>query len=155
MKKIILTSLVSLALVACNTKQEKAPATDWEQALVGEGYNEPVSKVDTLETRYELTMSLDAFGKITEKEHYYAKGNEKVIIDRDGNIFTGTWKISKDSLIKDGKMSIVKERKYAPDEELERAEGEVKGFNLLVSVNADTLRTLDLKGDTVIFVRKR
>ena len=155
MKKIILTSLVSLALVACNTKQEKAPATDWEQVLVGEWYNETVSKSDTLETRYELTMSLDAFGKITEKEHYYAKGNEQVIIDRDGNIFTGTWKISKDSLLKDGKMSIVKERKYAPGEELERVEGEVKGFNLLVSVTDDTLRTLDLKGDTVIFVRKR
>ena len=63
MKKIILTSLVSLALVACNTKQEKAPATEWEQAIVGEWYNETVSKSDTLETRYELTMSLDAFGK--------------------------------------------------------------------------------------------
>lgn len=155
MKKIIITSLVSLALVACNTKQEKAPATNWEQALVGEWYSETVGHTDTLETRYELTMTLDAFGKITEKEHYYAKGNEKIIIDRDGNIFTGTWKISKDSLIKDGKMSIVKEREYAPDEELERVEGNAKGFNLLVSVTADTLRTLDLQGDTVVFVRKR
>jgi uncharacterized lipoprotein NlpE involved in copper resistance len=155
MKKIILTSLVSLALVACNTKQEKAPATDWEQVLVGEWYSETVGHTDTLETRYELTMTLDAFGKITEKEHYYAKGNGEPIIDRDGNIFTGTWKISKDSLIKDGKMSIVKERKYAPGEELERVEGNAKGFNLLVSVTADTLRTLDLQGDTVVFVRKR
>ena len=155
MKKIILTSLVSLALVACNTKQEKAPATDWEQVLVGEWYSETVGHTDTLETRYELTMTLDAFGKITEKEHYYAKGSGEPIIDRDGNIFTGTWKISKDSLIKDGKMSIVKERKYAPGEELERVEGNAKGFNLLVSVNEDTLRTLDLQGDTVVFVRKR
>lgn len=155
MKKIILTSLVSLALVACNTKQEKAPATDWEQVLVGEWYSETVGHTDTLETRYELTMTLDAFGKITEKEHYYAKGSGEPIIDRDGNIFTGTWKISKDSLIKDGKMSIVKEREYAPGEELERVEGNAKGFNLLVSVTADTLRTLDLQGDTVVFVRKR
>lgn len=155
MKKIILTSLVSLALVACNTKQEKAPATDWEQVLVGEWYSETVGHTDTLETRYELTMTLDAFGKITEKEHYYAKGSGEPIIDRDGNIFTGTWKISKDSLIKDGKMSIVKEREYAPGEELERVEGNAKGFNLLVSVNEDTLRTLDLQGDTVVFVRKR
>lgn len=155
MKKIILTSLVSLALVACNTKQEKAPATDWEQVLVGEWYSETVGHTDTLETRYELTMTLDAFGKITEKEHYYAKGSGEPIIDRDGNIFTGTWKISKDSLIKDGKMSIVKERKYAPGEELERVEGNAKGFNLLVSVNEDTLRTLDLQGDTVVFIRKR
>ena len=108
MKKIIITSLVSLALVACNTKQEKAPATDWEQVLVGEWYSETVGHTDTLETRYELTMTLDAFGKIPEKEHYYAKGSGEPIIDRDGNIFTGTWKISKDSLIKDGKMSIVK-----------------------------------------------
>ena len=155
MKKIIITSLVSLALVACNTKQEKAPATNWEQALVGEWYSETVGHTDTLETRYELTMTLDAFGKITEKEHYYAKGSGEPIIDRDGNIFTGTWKISKDSLIKDGKMSIVKEREYAPDEELERVEGNAKGFNLLVSVNEDTLRTLDLQGDTVVFIRKR
>lgn len=155
MKKIILTSLVSLALVACNTKQEKAPATDWEQVLVGEWYSETVGHTDTLETRYELTMTLDAFGKITEKEHYYAKGSGEPIIDRDGNIFTGTWKISKDSLIKDGKMSIVKEREYAPGEELERVEGNAKGLNLLVSVNEDTLRTLDLQGDTVVFVRKR
>lgn len=155
MKKIIITSLVSLALVACNTKQEKAPATDWEQVLVGEWYSETVGHTDTLETRYELTMTLDAFGKITEKEHYYAKGSGEPIIDRDGNIFTGTWKISKDSLIKDGKMSIVKEREYAPGEELERVEGNAKGFNLLVSVTADTLRTLDLQGDTVVFVRKR
>lgn len=155
MKKIIITSLVSLALVACNTKQEKAPATDWEQVLVGEWYSETVGHTDTLETRYELTMTLDAFGKITEKEHYYAKGSGEPIIDRDGNIFTGTWKISKDSLIKDGKMSIVKERKYAPGEELERVEGNAKGFNLLVSVNEDTLRTLDLQGDTVVFIRKR
>ena len=155
MKKIILTSLVSLALVACNTKQEKAPATDWEQILVGEWYSETVGHTDTLETRYELTMTLDAFGKITEKEHYYAKGSGEPIIDRDGNIFTGTWKISKDSLIKDGKMSIVKEREYAPGEELERVEGNAKGFNLLVSVTADTLRTLDLQGDTVVFVKKK
>ena len=136
-------------------RQEKAPATDWEQVLVGEWYSETVGHTDTLETRYELTMTLDAFGKITEKEHYYAKGSGEPIIDRDGNIFTGTWKISKDSLIKDGKMSIVKEREYAPGEELERVEGNAKGFNLLVSVTADTLRTLDLQGDTVVFVRKR
>ncbi len=155
MKKIILTSLVSLALVACNTKQENTSSTNWEQSLVGEWYSETVSKVDTLETRYEITMSLNAFGKITEKEHYYAKDNERVIIDRDGNIFNGTWKISKDSLIKDGTMSVVKEREYAPGEELERKEGKVKGFNLLISINEDTLRTLDLKGDTVVFVRRR
>ena len=155
MKKIIITSLVSLALVACNTKQEKAPATDWEQVLVGEWYSETVGHTDTLETRYELTMTLDAFGKITEKEHYYAKNNERTIIDREGNIFNGTWKISKDSLIKDGTMSVVREREYAPGEELDRLEGKVKGFNQLISINEDTLRTLDLNGDTVVFVRKR
>ena len=152
MRKIILFSLTALAIMACNSNQKSnSQPNPWEQYLVGEWIYETTN--DEAAAHYQITLALKADGHMTETEHYTLKTpDDNATADFDGNIFKGKWKLQNDTLAKDGKMSVMM-GEPKPGEEPERQEREVKGYTKLLNVTADSLISLDMRGDTIIFVR--
>ncbi len=154
MKKIILISLTALAVIACQQKKSGNEQSElWQQNIVGEWFYESVSG-DSVSNRYQIFLQLKASGQVIEREHYILPAQDgKPAVDRDGNIFTGTWKIQNDTLVKKGVMKVISEEGLYSKEEPERKEGEVTGYTKLVNVTKDSIITLDRAGSTVVFVR--
>ena len=154
MKKIILISLVALGIMACEQKKSNDQQTElWVQNIVGEWFYETVSG-DSADNHYQIILQLKADGQVTEREHYILPANgDKPAVDRDGNIFNGTWKIQNDTLVKKGTMHLLSEKNLYSEGDPERKQGEVTGYTKLINVTKDSIISLDRRGDTIIFVR--
>ena len=168
MKKIILFALVALGLTACNQKQRSQESEvgtqetgvgtqeteQWKKDIVGEWHFEAVSDLTPHAMHYQITLDIKDGGQMTETEHYTQNPAEGPAIDTDGNIFDGTWELRGDTLVKDGNMSVLTGEGIKAEGKQERVERDVKGFVKVLNVLPDTLLTLDMSGDTIVFTRK-
>ena len=158
MKKIMLAALVALGITACNQKGQGSEdqAVDWKDGIVGEWVYQAATDDTPEAMHYQITLDIKADGQMTETEHYTQQASgENPAIDTDGNIFKGSWELRNDTLMKDGQMSVLVGKEVKPEGEQERSDRNVKGYTRLTAVTPDSLFTVDMAGNTIVFVRKK
>ncbi len=135
---------------------------DWEWVLTEDS---AFGGKDTLHKHYQVFYSIKADGTMKEIEHRLIKitlkkvgemqgDKESILADNDDAIFTGTWRLSNDTLYKEGILSRLKNGEYKQGQERPRQETNVKGFSIVKRITKDSLFVVGKDGGTIFFIRK-
>lgn len=166
--------MVCIALISCSTKSSKSTqlseVEQWETNIIGDWEwvlteDSVLKEMDTLHMCYQVFYSIKADGTMKETEHRLIKiifkkvgempgDKESILADDDDAIFTGTWRISNDTLYKEGILSKIQNGEYKQGQEIPRKETNVSGYSIIRRITKDSLFVAGKDGSTDLFIRK-
>jgi hypothetical protein len=149
---------------SCNLRENgQGPSqASWKDIIIGDWVCEVVndsiiSEKSVIHSVEQSKIKISSDGTIEESEHLYARlsidGND-FPQENDGDIFKGSWRLSNDTLYKEGTLFSIVPKKYNEGEELKRTGSIVKGWSIIIDVKKDTLFVLNQKGGTLKYVRR-
>lgn len=174
MKKMFFISVICMTIVACGSKSGKSTQSsqeEWEKEIVGDwvweqNQDSVMDEMVSSHASFQVFYSIKADGTMKETEHQYLKfvhkkveglvgDNEAVVSDDDQSIFTGTWRLSNDTLYKEGVLSTIQEGTYEPGQEIPRKEQNVKGYTVISRITKDSLFVVGKDGNITCFVKMK